>query len=226
MIRFFVIFDMDGVIVDTERVYRSGHLHAAKLLGLPEEMMREASERVAGVTAELERQIMEKIFASFPQYDYEEAFHICREYFNNAVEAGEIELKPGAEQILRTLKDKGVPVGLASSSSRELIEKVLERHDVLRYFDVAVSGDMVRRGKPDPEIFLLCAAKLGISREDYCKTFVIEDSYNGIRAAYAAGMRAVMVPDLLPPTEEMYAKATVLPSLAEVEKRLLELYSQ
>ena len=90
---------------------------------------------------------------------------------------------------------------------------------MLQYFDAVVSGDMVQCGKPDPEIFLRCAAELGIPEAEFGETFVIEDSYNGIRAAYAAGMRPVMVPDLLPPTEEMYEKsAAVLPSLMDVEK--------
>ena len=221
----YVIFDMDGVISDSEAVYLAGHLHAARLYGLPEEDMRRAVGLAVGVTDEIERRIMLETFGHLPQYDYNKAFRACREYFSNIVESGQMELMPGAEEILRVLHQKGVPVGLASSSPRHMIEKVLERHDVLQYFDAIVSGDMVERSKPDPEIFLKCAARLGIREQDYDKTYVIEDSYNGIRAAYAAGMRPVMVPDQLPATEEMRQMAVVFPSLQETLKWLLTLES-
>ena len=219
----YVIFDMDGVISDSEAVYLAGHLHAARLYGLPEEDMRIAVGLAVGVTDEIERRIMRETFGHLPQYDYDKAFRACREYFSNVVESGQMELMPGAEEILRVLHQKGVPVGLASSSPRHMIEKVLERHDVLQYFEVIVSGDMVERSKPDPEIFLKCAERLGIREQDYARTYVIEDSYNGIRAAYAAGMRPVMVPDQLPATEEMRQMAVVLPSLKETLQWLLSL---
>lgn len=215
-----VIFDMDGVLIDSEVVYRQAFMYAAGLFGLPEQVMEEASKRSTGVTSALERQIMAEAFGHFPQYDPDKLFRVTGDYFKNAVEEGKIELKPGAMQILRALKDRNVPLGLASSSPGELIRQLLGRHGVLQYFDAIVSGDAVKRGKPDPEIFIRCAAGLGIPEAEYGETFVIEDSYNGVRAAYAAGMRAVMVPDLLPPTQEMYEKAVVLPTLAEAEKWL------
>ena len=217
----YVIFDMDGVIIDSEAEYRRGHMNAARLYGLPEETMMEVSEKVVGVTLEAELKTMQDAFGHLPQFDLDRTFRACRQYFNYIVETGKMELKPGAEETLRSLKARGAALGLASSSSRELIDKVLGRKGMLQYFDAVVSGDMVQRSKPDPEIFLLCAEKLGIPEAGFGKTFVIEDSYNGIRAAYAAGMRPVMVPDILPPTEEMYEKAAaVLPSLADVEKWL------
>jgi HAD superfamily hydrolase (TIGR01509 family) len=133
------------------------------------------------------------------------------------VETGQMQLKPGAKEILQYLKGQEIPVGLASSSPRRMIDKVLQRHDVLRYFDVIVSGDMVEHGKPDPEIFLTCAAQMGISSEGFKETYVIEDSHNGIRAAFDAGMQPVMVPDRLAPNEEMRQKAAViLPSLNDL----------
>ncbi len=213
----YVIFDMDGVIADSEAVYLAGYLHAAELCGLPEEDMRTAVGRATGVTDEMERRIMAGTFGHLPQFDLEKTFRACRDYFARAVETGQMQLKPGAAQILQHLHEKGVPAGLASSSPRTMIEKVLGRHDVLRYFDAVVSGDMVEHSKPDPEIFLKCAAQMGIPESKYGQTFVVEDSHNGIRAAYAAGMRPVMVPDQLAPTEEMRQKAEViLPSLYEL----------
>ena len=197
----YVIFDMDGVIIDSEAVYLAGYLHAAELYDLPIEDMRAAVGRAVGVIDAMERQIMIETFGHLPQFSMDKTYKACRDYFNNIVETGQMQLKPGAAQILQLLKNRNIPVGLASSSPRVMIKKVLERHDVLRYFDVIVSGDMVMKGKPDPEIFLRCADAMGIPVSKYSETFVIEDSHNGIRAAYAAGMKPVMVPDQLPPTQ-------------------------
>ena len=217
----YVIFDMDGVIVDSEAVYLAGYLHAAELYDLPIEDMRAAVGRAVGVIDAMERQIMIETFGHLPQFSMDKTYKACRDYFNNIVETGQMQLKPGAAEILQFLRNKNIPVGLASSSPRVMIKKVLERHDVLRYFDVIVSGDMVMKGKPDPEIFLRCADAMGIPVSKYSETFVIEDSHNGIRAAYAAGMKPVMVPDQLPPTQEMREKAAViLPSLTDAAQWL------
>ena len=217
----YVIFDMDGVIVDSEAVYLAGYLHAAELYDLPIEDMRTAVGRATGVTDNMERAIMVETFGHLPQFSMDKTYKACRDYFNNIVETGQMKLKPGAAEILRFLNDNKIPTGLASSSPRAMIEKVLKPHDVRQYFDTVVSGDMVERGKPDPEIFLKCAAQLGISESKYSETFVIEDSHNGIRAAHAAGMQPVMVPDMLPATEEMRRlSAAVLPSLMDVTEWL------
>ena len=217
----YVIFDMDGVIIDSEAVYLAGYLHAAELYDLPIEDMRAAVGRAVGVIDAMERKIMIETFGHLPQFSMDKTYKACRDYFNNIVETGQMQLKPGAAEILQFLRNKNIPVGLASSSPRVMIKKVLERHDVLRYFDVIVSGDMVMKGKPDPEIFLRCADAMGIPVSKYSETFVIEDSHNGIRAAYAAGMKPVMVPDQLPPTQEMREKAAViLPSLTDAAQWL------
>ena len=217
----YLIFDMDGVIVDSEAVYRAGNLHAAQLYDLPMEDMSTAVDRATGVTDKMERAIMIGTFGHLPQFSMDKTYKACRDYFNNIVETGQMRLKPGAAEILKFLEDNKIPAGLASSSPRVVIDKVLGPHDLLRYFDTIVSGDMVERGKPDPEIFLKCAAQLGIPESKYSETFVIEDSHNGIRAAYAAGMQPVMVPDLLPATDEMRRlSAAVLPSLTEVTEWL------
>ena len=202
----YVIFDMDGVIVDSEAVYLAGYLHAAQLYDLPIEDMRTAVDRATGVTPMTERAIMTETFGHLPQFSMDKTYKACRDYFNNIVETGQMRLKPGAAEILKFLEDNKIPAGLASSSPRAVIDKVLGPHDLLRYFDTIVSGDMVERGKPDPEIFLKCAAQLG---------------HNGIRAAHAAGMQPVMVPDMLPATEEMRRlSAAVLPSLMDVTEWL------
>ena len=213
----YIIFDMDGVIADTEPVYRDGYLYAADKFGLPAGTMREAVRSAVGVTDERERAIMEEAFADVPWFDLEETFRACREYFDNIVDTGQVRLKPGVLRILDFLKDEGIPAGLASSSPRERIDRILKPYGVLPYFDVIISGDMVTRGKPDPEIFMTCAGRMGLSDSDRGQIYVIEDSANGIRAAAAAGMRPVMVPDTLEPDDEIRKLTEViLPSLSEV----------
>ena len=188
-----VIFDMDGVISDSEAVYLAGYLHAAEFYGLPEDDMRRAVDLATGVTDDQERRIMTETFGYLPQFDMDRTYKACRDYFANVVETGQMQLKPGAKEILQYLKEQEIPVGLASSSPRRMIDKVLQRHDVLRYFDVIVSG------------------------EEFKETYVIEDSHNGIRAAFDAGMQPVMVPDRLAPNEEMRQKAAaILPSLNDL----------
>ena len=147
----YVIFDMDGVIVDSEAVYLAGYLHTAELYDLPIEDMRTAVGRATGVTDNMERAIMVETFGHLPQFSMDKTYKACRDYFNNIVETGQMKLKPGAAEILKFLRDNDIPTGLASSSPRAMIEKVLKPHDVLQFFDTVISGDMVEHGKPDPD---------------------------------------------------------------------------
>ena len=196
-----VIFDMDGVLLDSERVYREGWLHAARLFSLSEEKMREAVILATGVTDEAERAVMTEAFGHVPGYDPDLAYRACRSYFYGVVDRGEMPVKEGAGELLAALKEKGIPTGLASSSPMPLLEKEMKSAGLYDFFDAIISGDMVKKSKPDPEIFLRCARALGGGKDP--DTYVIEDSYNGIRAAAAAGMKGIMVPDQLPPTGEM-----------------------
>ena len=209
-----IIFDMDGVILDSEKVYLDGYLYAAGILDLPEDLVREAVIRCVGCTEEVEKRVMDETFGKLESYRFDDAFRLSREYFDEIIRTGRIELKPGAKELLTWLRDSGIRTGLASSSPSEAIRIELGAHNLLDYFDVIISGDMVTKSKPDPEIFLLCAKHLGISPEEYGETYIIEDSYNGIRAAHASGMQPVMVPDTLAPTNEMQDLACqILPSL-------------
>lgn len=209
-----VIFDMDGVLLDSERVYREGWLYAAGKNGLPEDLMEEAVIRATGVSDEAEKAIMIGTFGGREGYVFENTFRDCRGYFHGVVDRGEMPVKPGARELLGALRERRIPLGLASSTPMPLLEKEMKKTGLYGFFDVIVSGDMASKSKPDPEIFLLCAGKLGAEDPD---TFVIEDSHNGIRAAAAAGMKGIMVPDRLPATREMKELAfRVEPSLHAV----------
>ena len=137
-----VIFDMDGVISDSEAVYLAGYLHAAELYGLPEDDMRRAVDLATGVTDDQERRIMTETFGRLPQFDMDRTYKACRDYFANVVETGQMQLKPGAKEILQYLKEQEIPVGLASSSPRRMIDKGRDRERGHGRAGEAGSGDL------------------------------------------------------------------------------------
>ena len=133
-------------------------------------------------------------------------------------EKEELKLKLGAKEFLQWLKEQKYRIGLATST-REAVAKVqLKDLGVLHYFDKVVCGDMLKKSKPEPDIYLMACKQLEVLPEE---SYAVEDSYNGIRAAYNAGMKAIMVPDRVEPNEEMEEKSVViLENLMEVKKWL------
>ena len=140
------------------------------------------------------------------------------EVFFSHASGGKLAKKPGVEELLKYLKMRGFKIGLASSTREVLVRSEISDGGLLGYFDQIVGGDMVERSKPEPDIFLEACRRLGARPE---KCYVIEDSHNGIRAAYAAGMHPIMVPDLMEVTEEMKSLAEeILGSLCAVQEFL------
>lgn len=205
-----VLFDMDGVIFDSERAQMAIWLDLAEREGLPN--MEAVYRRCIGVTMEATGKILREAYgADFPWQDFRRR---TTDGYRRRYAGGKLPVKDGARELLRALKDRGVPLALASSTQGALVRQWLSEAGLLEYFDVLVTGDMVSRSKPDPEIFLTACALLHVKPKD---AYVIEDSYNGIRAAHAGGMHALMVPDMLPPDAEMREKAErIFPSLWEV----------
>ena len=194
---FAVIFDMDGVLFDSESVYIEGYVKYAS--DYPD--IRETSLSCVGANGRRTREIfMEKYGESFPFDDY---YRKVKAY----VQSHPIPLKQGAVEILKFLSEKNTPLALASSTSTPSMMKMLKEARLLPYFDKIICGDTVSRSKPHPEIFLKTAEELGYAPEN---CYVIEDSYNGIRAARSAGMIPVMVPDILQPDEEIREKLSYL----------------
>lgn len=202
-----VLFDMDGVLFDSERLLRECWLQLAREQGLTG--MREVYARCIGVNAPASDRILREAYgADFPARAFKER---ARDIYRGRCAREGLPLKPCARELLEALRDEGIPRALASSTGEELVRRELEEAELLSLFDTLVTGDMVRRGKPDPECFLLAAERLGVKPEDCA---VIEDSYNGVRAAHAAGAKAIMVPDLLEPNEEMARLAeAIVPDL-------------
>ncbi len=197
--RICVIFDMDGVIFDSERVSLRSWIKAGCAMGLPEDRLTRAVFDLIGTNDEETRRRIEVAMSGCVGFDYD---LLCAEMWKTFVTESEggLPVKPGVGRILSDLDEAGIPYGLASSTRRSVVEHELSDAGLLGRFSATVCGDEIERGKPDPDIFLRCCEKLNGKPE--C-TFVIEDSYNGIRAASAAGMQAIMVPDLLKPTSEM-----------------------
>ena len=140
-------------------------------------------------------------------------------FFSHASD-GRLAKKPGVEELLKYLKENGFKVGLASSTQEATVRRQISEGGLLKYFDQIIGGDMVKRSKPEPDIFLEACRRLESEPE---RCYVIEDSYNGIRAAHAAGMHPIMVPDLMEPTEEMRGLAEkIFESLYDVMEYLNE----
>lgn len=205
-----VIFDMDGVIFDSERAYVNAYKMLAPKYGLDDfEQVHRACMDSIGVTREKTRLIF------FDYVGHEFDYDTYREEVSEYLLKTDYELKPGVYEIFSWLKDHDARIALASSTREASVRRSLDKAKLTSYFDVLVCGDMVSRSKPDPEIFLTAAERIGADPKD---CYVIEDSYNGIRAAHAAGTHPIMVPDILQPDEEIRGLAeVVLPSLLEVK---------
>ena len=195
-----MIFDMDGVIFDSERAVYSCWKQVAAEHGIRD--IERAYMRTVGVNAVTSRSIfLEEFGEDFPYDAYKK--EQSAEYHRRC-DGGRLPLKPGIRELLVYLRSEGYVTAIASSTRSALIETQVRDGGLSGFFDVIVGGDMTERSKPAPDIFLEAAKRLGAAPSS---TYVVEDSYNGIRAAYAGGFIPIMVPDLLPPDDEMREKA-------------------
>ncbi len=187
------IFDMDGLLIDSERIWQGQWYEMAEERGVtladtfPRDMCGTGGEQTLAV-------IRRYYGTDEPRAVLDE----CTERVHRIQRAG-VPLKPGVEIILRGLRGAGYRIAVASSSPMDMIEHNLATNGVREYFDVLTSGGEVEHCKPEPDIFLLAAKRLGIPPEE---CYVFEDSLNGVKAGWRAGCRAVMVPDLIEPSEE------------------------
>lgn len=207
-----VIFDMDGVIFDSERLCIDLWKPIAEKNDIPD--IEETMYRCIGVTSDVTRKIfLDKYGEDFPVDKYQK--QVSRA-FHEIADQGKMPVKEGAESLLKYLKENHILTAIASSTRTESVRRELRSAGLLNFFREVVGGDMAERSKPAPDIFLEAAGRLHTRPKD---CIVIEDSYNGIRAAKAAGMTAVMVPDLLKPDEEMRKLADhIFNSLTETEQ--------
>lgn len=188
-----VIFDMDGLMFDTERLWDEVWEEVGLTLGI--NAIKEFNKRSRGVNQAGAREIFLQLFGA-GGVGYEELQARCSARLEEELER-HIPVKPGLYELLDTLKGRDIPMAVASSTHRKMVLRNLELAGITSYFAAVITGDMVKSGKPAPDIFLAAAKAIGREPE---RCLVLEDSSNGIRAAAAAGCLSVMVPDLDPPT--------------------------
>lgn len=192
-----VIFDMDGLLLDTEALYKQTIFAACAELGYA--MTDELLLSMVGSPNEVsDAKLVFHFGAAFPLPDYHS---INRSHFAR-LSSGGIPLRPGAVEILTFLKASGIPRAVATSTDGESAHEHLRQSGLHPLLDSIVTRTDVTRGKPHPETFLKAAHSLGANPAN---CLALEDSHNGVRAAAAAGMATIMVPDLLLPTEEIRA---------------------
>ncbi|MCI7042401.1 MAG: HAD family phosphatase [Lachnospiraceae bacterium] len=211
-----VIFDMDGVIFDSERLVLEGWQEIAAKYGI--KGMEEVLPRCLGVNAQATREIFREYYGQdFPYDEYKkEASALFHSRYGN----GKLPLKPGVKELLSYLKENGYLVGLASSTRQAIVEQEIRDAGLMPYFDNLVCGDMLKRSKPEPDIYLKACENLDVEPR---MAVAVEDSYNGIRSAKRAGMVPVMVPDMVQPDEEMRSLAhKICKDLFEVKNWISE----
>ena len=201
------IFDQDGLLFDTERIYQECWLESARLQGV--DMDPSFPRRFCGVGRRL---IAEMAAAEHPELDIERFCNKAVEFAWGRQLAGVPEKKPGLGRMLEFCRAHGIRTAVASSSPRNVVEHNLRAAGVREFFDAVATGDEVENSKPAPDIFLLAAQRIGVAPARCC---VFEDAVSGIRGANAAGMKAVMIPDLRQPTDEIRAMCTVCRDLGE-----------
>lgn len=198
-----VVFDMDGVIFDTEKLYRRFYMEEGTKRGVPSDIMTKACEAVAGGTKFDNKPRFEAIVGR--NIEYLEFRDRVMENFEKYVYENGVEMKDGALDTLEYLKEHNIKTALATSTMEERAKRYLTSRDMNKYFDKFIYGDMVEHSKPDPDIYLKACAALGVEPP---KAIAVEDSINGIVSAGRAGMYPVMVIDLIQPNEvtAQYAK--------------------
>ena len=193
------IFDMDGLMFDTEQIWQKNWNKTAEEMGitLPEEF----KFNICGTSGRLMNSVIEKYYgvadgapiaAKVKQMVHDDLVDFTPE-------------KPGIHEILEFFRQKGVRMAVASSSTEEVIRRNLQNTNTSHYIEAIVSGAGMKNGKPAPDIFLKAADMLGIDPKE---CYVFEDAFNVVTAGYNAGCRTIMVPDMSQPTDEIRTMAT------------------
>ncbi|MEQ8486299.1 MAG: HAD family phosphatase [Pseudomonadales bacterium] len=210
-----VVFDMDGLLLDSERLAQAAFREACTELGVTVDDAVYA--RCIGSTPAGTEQILREAVGA--DLDYPSLDRIWSDRYAARLDAGPVDLKPGALDLLDALAAHGIPRGLATSTGRDLATRKLTGAGVISYFACLICGGETARGKPHPDPYLAAVACLGVPAG---AAWALEDSENGVRAAHAAGLRVIQVPDLVAPSAALRSLGhDVLPSLRHVLAALL-----
>lgn len=191
-----VIFDMDGILLDTEKVCDRTWEIAARDLGLETDMQLMNDCRGTSIGDSI------KILANKLQSEDTARKFLARtsELFHEIESTEGLPVKPFAAEILRYLQERGYALALASSTRSESVRRQLATAKLIDFFETLTTGDMVLNSKPDPEIYIKACASVSCAPVN---CVAVEDSLHGIKSAVGAGMRCIMVPDIIPPTDEI-----------------------
>lgn len=211
-----VLFDMDGILFDTEIVMKEGWQKAARELNFT--LTEEHLSQMRGSALPRSRKLFEEWFHG--QVTYDEGRAIRTAYLNDYIRRNGVPEKPGLHEFLSWLKEHSIKVAVATSTTRRVAEDYWKQSGIDQYINASVCGDEVINSKPDPEIFLKAASLLKVP---IAACMVAEDSINGLKAARAAGAISCMIPDLTPYTKELFPFCDyVSPSLLDCKEILLQ----
>lgn len=204
------IFDMDGTLLDTEAVFRDIVFDVCTELGF--EMTHDVHRSMVGGSHERTQQLLiESYGVAFPYALFDEK---CRVIMRERSHGG-VPVKPGAVEFIAALRERGIPTAVATSSRNPHAEHHLRAAGLFDLFETVVTRDDVVNPKPHPEPYLTAARRLGV---DPVRCLALEDSHSGVRAAHAAGMQTVMVPDLVGPDDHIHGLGVfIMDSLAHVQ---------
>lgn len=203
-----VIFDMDGLLLDTEKLLIRFWIQAANEAGFP--MKLEHALSIRSLHRSFAIPYLRRIFGE--DFDYASIRSRRMELMNEHLADKPPELKKGVVELLEFLNERKIPAAIATATDYERTRDYLTRAGIFGCFDKIVCATMVERGKPEPDIYIYAADQLGIKPEE---CVALEDSPNGVKSAAAAGCKTIMIPDLTEPDEELKSLAFAVAGSAE-----------
>ena len=200
-----VLLDMDGTLLDTEKVYFDSLTAALDSCGYTDEVVALCQAMVGLPGPDCERMLLDRYGDDFPLAEINRAFTAQRD---ELLKAG-LPIKAGAVELLDALHEADCPMAIVTSSSRRTADQHLALAGIRTRFETILTRDDVVRNKPSPDLYLLAASRVGV-RPQFC--VAVEDSNHGVTAAHAAGTITIMVPDMVPPTKESRARCAAVVS--------------
>lgn len=211
-----VVFDLDGTLVDTEKLFVRYWQEAAREMGYP--MREEHALAIRGMARDRAEALLQAQVC--PEFDYPAVRERRTELMEAYIAQHGVETKRGARELLEALRGWGIGIGLATASNLPRAERILRMTGLYDYFDAVTVAAMVKRGKPAPDIYIEAARRLGVSPQE---AIGVEDAPSGIRSIHASGLFPVLVPDQDRPDTELAALCGLItPSLADLKNWIEE----